>query len=269
MFCHVNWWKCQIRSEKPDNDAWMLSKLVLANKSSRRETKRSVIDLFASELKHFANWKPDPKWSYWNSTGLISWHLLAFVSILLSNTVRSGHWHRLEIGKVQLFSWLKDVSQFKEREAAAVLSQKLSKYISLVSVRLTDCKCAFQGGTLKVCWSPTSMSTKLLWTASESQTNTPSLLQRPMMAPLKSGTVRRWRERPQPPGESRPETRDQRPDVQDHITETTSQTCVLSVIYLSECFDTNTSVTYLCSQTVTSTIDEWWDHQRTSNQRTW
>lgn len=178
MFCHFNWWRCQLINEKPDNDTWVLSKLVFANKSGRRETKGSIIDLFASELKHFTNRKPDPKWSCWNCTGLISWHLLAseswavlvFTSLIyITNlTLWQIHWQE--------------------------------------TLRLTDCKCVFQGGTLKDCWSPTSMNTKLPWTASESPTNTPSLLRRPMTAPLKSGTVRRWRERPRPPGESRPET---------------------------------------------------------------
>lgn len=65
-----------------------------------------------------------------------------------------------------------------------------------------SCKCVFQGGTPKVCWSPTSTSTKPLSIVSESQTNTPSLLQHPMMAPSKSGTVRRWRAKPQPRGGS-------------------------------------------------------------------
>lgn len=68
-------------------------------------------------------------------------------------------------------------------------------------VFLHSCKCVFQGGTPRVCWSPTSTNTKLLSTESESQTNTLSLPQHPTTALSKSGTVRRWRAKPQPRGE--------------------------------------------------------------------
>lgn len=59
-----------------------------------------------------------------------------------------------------------------------------------------------QGGILKACWSLTSTSTKPASTGSACLTNTPSSPRPPMTGPSKCGTVRKWRERPPPPGES-------------------------------------------------------------------